>query len=508
MAPSMQIETNQAQGGLRQIARHGVIWSVIQNWGGKILTFLLSVLLARLLSPSEFGIASAASLVLILIPMIAEFGFKDAILQRKNLKAEDVNLPFYSSIFVSALMALAVVLMSDRISVWLETPALSLYISVIAGTILINVPSLFQEAVYKRNLKFRILALRTFVASIVGGVAAIVCAWFGFGVWSFVVQAYVVGIVSMIWLWWTPLWRPSLKFDPLSFLQLLRFGLPVVGQRLVDFAGTRFIDLLIIQQLGLALYGVYVVGYRLYQTMMMMLQGAFYEVSLTVLSTIASDQKRIAEVYLKTIGLSASYITPVFVLLAVLSPEICLVLYGDQWRGVDIVSILLLLMGAVQCVQYMNGSFLSARGRPEITLIAGIVKTVAPLAGLLLIPAQTLEGLVVIFVVGQLVAAPVSFFFVARELNLKSIQVIKVLYPAAINGLLSFLAVWQTRPMVQELHLNAFWQGMALGVVYTVCWVILTAIFDRPRLTALLKAILSKVRRSSSSAKVEQEKTE
>lgn len=482
---------------IRRTAQLGIFWSIIQSWGGKLVAFGLSILLARLLSPEEFGIASAAALVLMLIPMVAEFGFGDAILQRQNLKSRDINLPFYFSIGIVTILVLVVTLMSGDISAWLGKPELAFYVTMIAGTMIINTLTQFQEAVYKRKLAFRTLALRTLNANLLGGATAVVCAGAGFGIWSFVAQAYVASLIGLLWLWWRPQWKPGLELNPLAFRQMLRFGLPIVGQRLVDFAGSRFLDLLIVSQLGLALYGVYIVGSKLYLTMMELLQGALYSVSLTVLSTIASDRERTANIYLKTIGLSSAFVSPVFVMVSVLSPEICHVLFGEKWQGVDDVAMVLLLLGAIQCVQYMNAAFLGARGRPEINLIAGTVKTVSPILGLLLLPTGELHLLVTIFVVGQLMATPVSFYFVSRELGLSALHIVRTLAPAVANGIVSFLSVTYARPYIALLNLNTFWQGVALGGIYALVWLVLIAALDHTRFRAIGPLVMTKLRQKS-----------
>jgi O-antigen/teichoic acid export membrane protein len=496
----MTAERTIPEGGLRRAVRHGVFWSAVQSWGSKLLVFYLSILLTRLLSPEEFGIASAAALGLALIPMVTEFGFGDAILQRGSLNAKDMNLPFYVSLGAVIGMTVLVIVLSERIETWFGLSDLSLYVAAIAGSLIINALSQFQEAVYKRNMMFRVLALRTLIASFVAGVAAVVCAWSGLGIWSFVVQTYVVGVISLVWLWRRPLWTPGRELEHSTFRQMLGFGLPVVGLRLIDFAGTRLVDLLIIGQLGVALYGIYVVGAKFYLTLMELLHGAFHGVSLTVLSTIASDRKRLSQVYLETIGLSSSLMSPLFVLLAALSPEICRVLFGEKWKGVEEVAMILLLLGSVQCIQFLNGAFLSARGRPQITLIAGVVKTAAPMLGLLLLPAGALRELVLIFAFGQLLSAPVSFFFVTRELALSWMAAARALAPAALYGACAFAAVSYARPFVKASELGAFWQGMALGVVFVAVWASLIAVYDRRRLQAAFGLLSSAigVRRSAS----------
>jgi O-antigen/teichoic acid export membrane protein len=480
---------------VRKAAGHGVLWSILQNWGGKVFTFLLSILLARVLSPEEFGIASAAWLALMLVPLVAEMGFGDAIMQRRGLKPAEINLPFWIATAIATALIATVVTLREPIAEWAGLGDREAYLIAIAATILISVPTAFQEAMYKRNMKFRELALRSFASNIIGGLAALAAALGGLGVWTFVVQAYVALIINVIWIWARPEWVPGLRIEPRAYFQMLRFGAPVLTQRLIDFAGTRMLDFMIIGKIGLAGYGVFIVGSRLYQTMMQLLQGAFYDVSLTVLSTISHERERIAEVYRKTISLSATAMSPVFVLLSALAPEICLVLFGEKWLGVDHVAQPLLLMGAVQCVQYLNGAFLSARGKPELILVTGVVKSVLQILALLLVSAAEIQALTITFVVAAVLAAPLSFFMVCRELELRLTEIASLLARPALMSGASFLAVHFARPPVADLGLPALWQGCVLGALFAGTYLALLAIFDRPKAIAFGEFIIGAAQR-------------
>ncbi len=478
-------------GSLRKIVGRGVFWSVLQNWGGKFLTFALSILLARLLSPEEFGVASAAWLALLLVPLIAEMGFGDAILQRRELGNADLNLPFWLATAVAMILVAAVVAWRDPIAAWAGLGAGSGYLVAIAGTILLSVPNAFQEAMYKRNMKFRALALRGLVSNVCGGLVALAAAAAGFGIWSFVLQAWVALAINVVWIWARPQWWPGLVCEGRALGGMLRFGLPVVAQRLVDFCGTRTLDFVIIAKVGLTGYGLYVVGSRFYLTMMQLLQGAFRDVSLTVLSTIAHDRRRIADIYTETIALSALTMSPFFVLVAALSPEICAVLFGQAWEGVDRIAQLLLLMGAIHCVQYMNGAFLAARGKPELVLITGLTKSLLQIAAVLLLGGETVAGLTGVFVLAAICATPLSFLVTARELGLPVVTVAGILLRPALMSAGGFLAVWLVRPLITGLipDFGTFWHGALLGLVFALAHLALLALLDRRR-AAMLIALL------------------
>ncbi len=478
---------------LGQATRRGLFWAVVQSWGNKVFTLLLTILLARLLSPEQFGIAAAALLVLMLVPLLAEMGFGDSILQRREMGPADLNLPFLLASSVAAVLVTTIIMLRVPIADWAGLGDQTFYLVAIAGTILISVPTAFQEAMYKRQMRFRDLALRAFAANICGGLTALVAAFAGAGIWSFVVQAWVTLVINVVWIWSRPAWLPGLQAEPRALGQMLRIGLPVVAQRIVDFAGNRTLDIVIISQIGPAGYGLYVLGSRLYQTMMQMLQSVFYDVSLTVLSTIADDRDRIARLYLQTITFSARLMSPVFVLLAALAPEVCVVLFGTQWAEVDAVAQPLLLLGAVQCIQYMNGPFLTARGRPELILVTGITKSLLQILAILVIGAPDVAGLTLIYVAAALLAAPLSFFMVGRELALSGGKILPPLVRASLILTTAFLAVTFAREpcaalLSQSLNLattSPLLLGIILGLVFVTCNIVLLALFDKPGFTQL-----------------------
>jgi len=467
------------------IATRGIFWSLVQNWGAKLFTFVLFVILARFLTPTDYGLAAAAASVLLLIGLVAEFGFGDAIVQRRDLRPEDVNLPFFFSVGVATSLALIAALMAGTIESWLGVPGLGPIITVACAIAPVTAISAFQEMHYRRQLAFRQLALRVLVANLVAGPVAIILAYLGAGVWSLIAQTYLSTIVGLIWLWGRPRWWPGLRLEWKSFVELARFGASVVSLRLLDFAATRLVEIIIIGRFGIAVFGLYAVGSRLYQVLMQLLQSALNDVSLTVLSRIASERERMGGIYLRAIMIAAYLAAPVFVLAAALAPEICGLLFGRHWAGVDAIARPLLLLGAVQSVQYLNGAYLSARGRPSVVLRVALVKYGTMIAGMLLVPTAGVVELVTLFALLQLVATPLSFWAVGQELGLAWQRIIATLAPSALACIAGYGAVallrWQTDMAV------AFVPG------FVVIYVAVVALFGRSQVMAIAEFFRSRL---------------
>nr|WP_295983591.1 lipopolysaccharide biosynthesis protein [uncultured Agrobacterium sp.] len=474
-------------------AIRGVFWSIVQNWGGKLFTSVLFIVLARFLSPTDYGMVAAAGLVLMLIQLVSEFGFADAIVQKRNLEPSDINLPFYVSVAVATVFIVAVWLLSPRLESWFEVEGLAPIIVAVCLLLPLNTASLFQELNYRRALAFKPLAIRTFISNILGGAAAIIFAIGGLGVWSLVVQGYVATTVTLIWLWRKPYWLPGTALRPRTFIELLRFGSSALGLRIVEFGSTRLIDVMILGRYGVALFGLYTVGSRLYQLLMQLLQSALYDVSLTVLSRISHEQERMKELYKQSITVSAIFSTPIFVLSAALAPEICSVLFGARWQGAEEVAQPLLLLGALQCVQFQNGPFLSARGRPDKVLIAGIVKAASTILLILLIPTSNIREMVILYVFGQLTSTPFTFLYVARELGIRLGRIFLLLLPSFASSAACFLLVQWIRPAVKALGEGNFISGMLLGFIFALAYLLLMALTARNQAGPAITLVISKI---------------
>lgn len=465
---------------LRARAIGGFVWSAIENWGARGVAFATSLVLARMLSPELFGIAAAAGLVLALVPLVAEFGFSDAIIQRRGLRDEDVMLPFGLATGVAVGAAGAIVLFSETIAAWLGIAEHRWFLVAIACTVPLAIPLGFQDAIYRRRLHFRLLAVRGLVAAVVAGAAGIAVAFAGFGLWTFVVQAWLGTLITLVWLWWRPLWKPTWRTAPESFGPLLRFGLPTLAQRLVYFASTRMVDVLIATQIGLAAYGLYALGSKLYQTLLELLQGAFFKVTFSLLSQISDERERVVNAYEETVSLAASVASPVFVLLAVLSPEIADVLFDARWTGIEDIMRPLMLLGAVLGVQHMNGAFLSAAGKPGLTLITGVTRSVLVIAALFAFRGDSAQAITWTFVFASLAAAPLSFFVVTRTIGASRRRIATNIFGPWLAAAIAYVLTAGARTPLAEIVGLPLLRGVILGGLFTAVYMASLWVLARP----------------------------
>jgi O-antigen/teichoic acid export membrane protein len=404
--------------GNRKVAS-AFLWSFAQSWGNRILIFLLFLILARLITPAELGLASTVALILLILSQIAEFGYGQALVQRRELGSHDVNLPFFTAIALSLLAAAALIVFRFEIETAAELAGLAALLPAAAVSLPIATASAIQEALYKREFDYRALALRMLVATALSGVVGVSAALAGYGALSLVLQTLALYVVSAVWLWRHPKWTPTFRGELASWRQLTSFSAHVLGSRMLEFATTRIIDVLVLTLHGIVALGLYTVGARLYQTLMQLLTTALGDVSLSALSRMTDDREGLISAYLKSVTASATIATPAFVAMSVMSSEITVALFGSRWAGAASVMWPLMLLGAVQTIQFANGAYFVALGKPSYTFYLNMLKLAALAPAMLLIPTRGIEDLTIVFVLGQLTITPLTFWLVVRLLGVR-----------------------------------------------------------------------------------------
>jgi len=480
---------------LRKLAFSGVIWSLVQNWGSKLSAFIIFVFLARFLSPAELGVASAALVVITLITLVAEFGFGDALVQRGEINDYDYNLPFFVALVMSGLLAVILALSSSWVEKILGVDNISKYLCVLAITAPLTTLATFQEVAYKKSLQFRRLAIRVYVVNIIAGPVAIYFAYIGLGTWSIVLQSFATILAGLLWLWSRPYWIPSLKISTKSFFELWRFGSWVVLLRLFDFFGTRYVDYIVVTRFGVSAFGLYSVGSRLYQIMMILMQSALNDVSLVLLSKISGDRERIGRAYLQSVRLAAYIGAPAFVGLSALSKEVVEILFGGKWVGVEAISEPLLLVGAIQCVQNLNSLYLNAKGKPYITLITMILKITLVVGFILAIDARNAANLAFVYLLVQICTLPVSFGFAIRELGIRVSDILREILPSALACSLAFGTVFAFRYLLLDAQIGLVLEFGVLGAAFMIAYLLSILLSARRQLSWILSFCQSLSRR-------------
>lgn len=459
----------------RRTAVVALFWSTLQYWGGRLVGLLVFVILARLLSPEDFGLAASAFLVMTLLNMVAEFGCSDALVQRKILDDEDINLPFFISMAASITLATLIIIFAPVIVHWMGAPRLTPYLRATALICPFMTLLAFQEFVYRRAVMFRQLAMRTITATITGGIVGIGMALTGWGTWSLIAQFAAQTLVGIVWLWRKPIWKPSLVLRPKSAVEISGFGSKVLGMFLVDFATQKSVDLIILRIYGAAALGLFTVSSRLYMLLLQLLQTSINNVGLTMLAKIVHDPDRLRRLYLRSTSICATFGTPIFFCLAALAPEVNHIMFGAKWVGAEQVMVPLLLIGGIHCTQFINAPYLTVVGRPQVLLALTIIKAVLVLPPLYLIPMPGVAATATLYALCLLMVTPLDFIATFRALSVKWSDVSRDIGLPILASCVAFAASEGARMGIPGLPTNAFLSAIILGCCFVLTYVAVLA---------------------------------
>ncbi|NDE89789.1 MAG: hypothetical protein EB059_01410 [Alphaproteobacteria bacterium] len=471
---------------LRKKVIHSFVWAAAQSWGSKILTFLLFLILARLISPAEFGAAAAAFLILNILGILTEFGFFEALIQSPDLNDKDVNLPFFVSIGASIILSACMVWQAPLIEEWMGVAGLGPVITALAFITPLASLALFQEALYRRHLMFKSLALRTLLGTALGGIMACITAFMGWGVYALVVQTYVTTLVNVTWLWARPAWKPSFEIVPQTFQKIVRFSSSIFGVRVLDFVAVRTADIIVLTLFGTVTLGLYTAGVKLLQVLLLLFQSVLSDVALTFLAKIANDRARVMALYIKTTSMSIAVLSPAFVLMAAVAPELCDVMFGKQWIMIDQIVRPFLLLGAVQCVQYLNGAYYTALGRPIYSFLLQLIRIAALVPVFLFGRDENVFLFVTFFCIAQTCVTIPSFVFIRRVLGVDLVELIKGYVPFILSSAISFFAVELIHDDVAAFIPGSFLRGMVLGAVFMIVYAAGVLIMARKQAYAII----------------------
>ena len=282
---------------LRQKAVKGVVWSAIQSWGRQAIAFIVFALLARLLAPEVFGLVALAGVFLAFTQVFLDQGFADAIIQRQQLDPEHLDTAFWTNLCIGLLLTLLGIAVAGLVADLFNQPQLTPIIRWLSLSFLLRALSAVQDAIFRRNLAFKALAVRSLMAVFAGGLVGVTMAFMGFGVWSLVGQQLVDSLVQVIVLWLASDWRPRINFSAKHFKDLFSFGINVVGINILNFLNTRSDDFLIGYFLGSVALGYYSIAYRLLLIVAQLLIGVINGLAMPVFSRLQGEPEQLRKAF-------------------------------------------------------------------------------------------------------------------------------------------------------------------------------------------------------------------
>ena len=392
--------------GLKEKAVNGIFWSFSDSISTQLAQFIVGLILARILSPEEFGLVGMITVFLAISQSLADGGFGEALIRKKNTTDTDFSTVFYFNLVASSAVFALFYLLAPVIASFYGREELTDIARVLGTIILINAVCIAQRTQLTRQVDFRKQMKINLSAALISGVVAIIMALSGFGVWSLVWRSVVRSVIQAVMLWWTNRWVPRPVFSRESFMSLFPFGSRLLVSGLIDTIYNNVYLLIIGKFFSATQLGYYTRADQFSRLVSYNLTRAVQRVSYPVLSIVQDEDARLKGGYRKLIR-ATMYITFFLMLgMAAVAEPLIVTLIGSKWLPAVEYLQYLCMAAALYPLHALNLNILNVKGRSDLLLRLEVVKK---LLAVPVIVAGIFLGIRVLLI-GMIVHSLVSYF--------------------------------------------------------------------------------------------------
>ena len=371
-----------SQQSLKDKTIKGTAWSAIDNVTQYIVTFVVSIVLARILSPDDYGLLGIIGIFTAVCNAIINSGFTTAIMRKKDPTDDDYNTAFIINMTLSLMLYIIVFICSPFIAHFFSREELVALTRVASLAMIIGAFSLVQQTRLTKRIDFKTQTKITFYSSIISGAIGVAMAFLGFGVWALVAQGLIAQLIRTVLLWYFNHWTPSLRFSKQSAHYLFGFGWKLMISNILDSLWTQLYQVIVGKYYSPATLGQYTRAKHFSQLFSSNLTSVIQRVTFPVLSNIQDDKERMVNGYRKIIKTTMFMTFTLMFALGAVSEPLLYCLIGEKWHEAATFLPLICFVGASYPLHALNLSMISLQGRSDLFLALEIAKKVIGLAPL------------------------------------------------------------------------------------------------------------------------------
>lgn len=443
---------------LKSKTKKGIYWTFFNQFANNGLQFVVGVIMARILSPSDYGITALPAVFMVVANVFIEGGFGSAMVRKPELKESDLSTAFIYSSTVGILCYLLIFYGAPWIADFYNEPILVPLIRVTALSFLWSPLATPQNIILNRRLDFKTPARISITTKIIGAIIGISFAYMGYGVWALVIMGVVSSFLSFAQTWFAVRWRPTTGWSKESFKYLWGFGNKLMASALLDKIYNNITPIIVGKFYSTADLGVYnrAQGYASLPAQ----QGTsvIQSVTFPVLSKLQNDDDALARNYRKMLKATAFVIFPIMTLLSALAKPFIVILVTEKW--IDAVLLLQIICFSMMWwpIHAINLNLLQVKGRSDLFLKLEIWKKCVGLT----VMACTLPFGLVYFVSAQIVSSFIALFintyYTGKLINVGFMKQMHDLLPTYSLSILIFVVVLGMNHFIDNL-----WVQLVLG---------------------------------------------
>lgn len=472
----------------------GLIWSFAERFGSVFIQLISNIVLARLLSPYEFGLIGMIMVFIAISNTFVEGGFSSALIQKKNTTPEDYSTIFFINIIVAIVLFIVLYLSAPSIAAFYGQPILRDLLRVLGIILILNALSIIQNTKLIKSVKFKPLAKINLSATIIACFLSISAAIYGFGVWSLVIQMLAISFFKTVFLWINSVWRPLLIFENKSAKKLIGFGYKLLISGLIDSIYTNMYALIIGKVFSPVDLGYYTQAKKMQDVPVYTLSGVVNQVTFPVFAHLQDDLLKFKSGLKKSLTSLAFINFPMMILLMVIAKPLFLILFTAKWNEAIPYFQLLCLSGMFLSSHAVNLNALKAKGRSDIYLFSEVIKKIIGIMALFLSMQWGIIGMIYSIVFTSFISFFINAYFSAKIVQYGIIEQLLDVLPSFLLSIITGLTVMFLSGF---LNLNNFSLLFAQLFSYSIMYLSLALIFKIKALNIYLTVLNHRILRNN-----------
>ena len=361
---------------IKKKTKAGLQWNLIGQVASYLITLIGTIILSRLLSPSEFGLFGMLAVLSSLGSLVVGMGLAHAIVQNQQLTEQDLSSIFWLNFIFGTLMALTFYFSAETIAIFYNQPELEVITQSFSVIFLIYGFSSVPLGILSKGLKFKELVLSQLVASIISYTISVFLASAGYGVCSLVCQSLINhGVYNLLNFYFCK-WRPQFLFSRDPLMKISKFSRNFLPSQLLDFFSQSFDMLLIGKYIGKADLGLYGRAAALVQLPVNSLGLIFNKTFFSMFSALQEKQEALVDNYYRAIKYLSLSLIPILILTSILANDIVIFLFGNSWSMMAPLTSWLAISGILTSYNNFNDSVITSQGRTDLLLRINFVEKV------------------------------------------------------------------------------------------------------------------------------------
>ncbi len=464
-------------------------WSAVNIFGVQLLQLIIGIILARLLTPADFGIVGVLFIFISLSTVLIDSGFGQGLIRKKDADQTDFSTIFYFNLAISIVLYLILYFATPLIALFFKQPALIDYARILFIVILIFPFYFIQSTQLLKKLQYKAIAIVNIISVTISGSIAAILAFKDFGVWALVVQQLSFHAMRFITYSLYTTWRPALQFSKKTIQSLWRFTLPILGQSSLNAVFNQIYTIIIGRFYPIQQVGYFTQANKYSETVNYAAQSILSTGTFPVLSTIQDDKIKLLSVYRRLIASVALLTFPFVIFLVVAAEPIIITLITDKWLPSVIFLQLLLLANLFSPMFTININMLNAQGQSALSLKLELIKKSLIIISILICFSFGIKIMLMGFVLANFVAYAISMMSIKKSLNHYYRHQIKDLFGKIFSASIAGIGIWFLNYIDMHLIVKLMLQGIIfLGIYTATLWLCFRE--SREILIGLLKRIV------------------